>query len=138
MILDDPFDAVANLAELTRTTFKTPAAGNASRPFKVLSASQEEGLEVRTSRGGRVTLRPEAFGAAIKLLSDLAVDDPGGWVKVSDPTLVQILQAENRDKACNSYVLPLLEAVGQIELDRGRPARARLPQAASEGDEGTA
>lgn len=128
MIPDDPFDAVQNLPELTRARYKTPAAGAAARPFQVLSASQEEGLLVRTSKGGRVSLRPEAFQAAIKLLGDLAQDDPDGWVKVSDPTLVAVLQSENREKACNSYVLPLLEAAGLIELERGRPARARLPR----------
>ncbi len=127
MIADDPFNAVRELDDLSRRTFTTPAAGRAARPFRVLSTS-DDALEVQTSRGGRVTLRAEAFQGALKVLGDLGAVEDGGWVRVSDETLVAVLQSENRDKACSSYVLPLLEACGLIELARTRPARARLPR----------
>lgn len=126
--LDDPFERVRALTDLTRQTFKTPAAGKSARPFQVLQ-SDLDSLTVRTSRGGRVTLRAEAFQTAMKVVSDLAAIEPEGWVRVSDETLVAVLQSENRDKACSSYVLPLLEAAGLLELARVRPARVRVSPA---------
>ena len=63
--------------------------------------------------------------AAHKALGDLGALEEGGWVPISDETLVAVVQSENRDKACTSYVLPLLEAIGWVELERKRPARAR-------------
>jgi len=123
-VTDDPFDAVCALDDLTRHTFKTPGAGRTGRPFHVTAAGPE-GLEVRTSRGGRLTLRAEAFSGALKVLRDLGPLDPEGWVRVSDDTLNAVLQSENRDKAVTSYVLPLLEAAGRVELVRARPARVR-------------
>jgi hypothetical protein len=121
----DAFDAVLALEGLNKRTFKTPGAGASGRAFKV-GATSPDSLEVRTQSGGRVTLRAEAFAGAVKALGDLAPDDPDGWVRTSDETLVMVLQSENRDKACTSYVLPLLEAVGLIEIERKRPSRARL------------
>jgi hypothetical protein len=123
----DAYDAVLALPDLRKTTFKTPAAGNSSRPFTI-NRAEPDGIEVRTSRGGRVTLRREAFDGAIKVIGDLGPLDPEGWVRVSDETLVAVLQSENRDRAVTSYVLPLLEAVGQVELARKRPAKVRLVQ----------
>ena len=96
-----------------------------------LGGTSQDSLEVRTQRGGRVTLRAEAFAAGLKALSDLAPDDPQGWVRTSDETLLLVLQSENREKACASYVLPLLEAAGLIEIERKRPSRARVLPAPS-------
>lgn len=121
---DDPFERVLTLPDLKRTTFKTPGSGSSSRPFQVLGAS-EDGLEVRTSQGGRVTLRAEAFAAAAKAIADLGEVEPEGWVRSSDEALTAVVSSENRDRACVSYVLPLLEAAGLVELDRSRPARVR-------------
>ncbi|MGE0708546.1 MAG: hypothetical protein AB7N76_23040 [Planctomycetota bacterium] len=126
LLPDDPFEALRALPDLKRRTFRTPAAGKAARPFSVLSIT-DDSLEVRTSTGGRVTLRAEAFQAAEKAVGDLGAIDPDGWVPISDPTLTAVLQSENRDKACGSYVLPLLEALGRVALERSRPARVRLP-----------
>lgn len=122
---DDPFLAIRALEDLTRRTFTTPGAGRTGKPFRVLGVT-DDGLDVQTSRGGRVSLRAEAFDGAVKALADLGAVEPEGWVAVSDETLVAVLQSENRDKACTSYVLPLLEAVGAVELARTRPARARV------------
>jgi hypothetical protein len=130
---EDPFDAIVALEGLRRQTFRTPAAGKSSRPFKVASTTLDS-LDVQTSRGGKVTLRCEAFQGAVKVLGDLAPDDPEGWVRISDETLVAVIQSENRDKACTSYVLPLLEAIGHVELARTRPARARLVRREYDGD----
>ncbi|MBX3467975.1 MAG: hypothetical protein KF878_13970 [Planctomycetes bacterium] len=120
----DAFDAVLALPDLTRRTFQTPGAGASSRPFTV-RAQTPDGLEVKTSRGGTVTLRAEAFDGGLKALRDLGADDPEGWVRTSDDVLLAVLSSENRDHAVASYVLPLLEAAGLIDLDRRRPSRAR-------------
>ncbi|RMG07011.1 MAG: hypothetical protein D6731_24590 [Planctomycetota bacterium] len=134
----DPYEAldrVLALPNLREETYRTPGAGASGRPFRVARAGDDE-VVVRTSRGGRVTLRREAFAAALKVLSDLAPDDPEGWVRVSDPLLVSVLGGENRDKACTSYVLPLLEAASLVEIERRRPARARLRAPGHEGGQG--
>ncbi|MBL4849063.1 MAG: hypothetical protein JKY65_26360 [Planctomycetes bacterium] len=122
---EDPFEDVKALSELTRQRFQTPGAGRSGKPFQVLSTADDQ-LEVRTSRGGRVVLRAEAFQTAPKLIGDLGGLEEGGWVRVSDETLNAVLSGENREKACGSYVLPLLEATGWVELERKRPARVRL------------
>lgn len=122
---DDPFEALRAQTKITRESFKTPAAGKAARPFKVLSFA-DDALDVRTSRGGKVTLRSEAFQGALKAIGDLGALDEEGWIRAGDETLVAVIQSENRDKACSSYVLPLLEHLGLVELDRSRPARVRL------------
>ncbi|MCA8924598.1 MAG: hypothetical protein KDD82_22490 [Planctomycetes bacterium] len=131
---DDAFEAVRTLEDLTTRNFRTPAAGARARPFKV-SKTQLDGLEVTTSRGGTIQLRAEAFAAAVKVLHDLGEDEAreGGWVPISDELLVSVLQAENHERACSSYVLPLLVEAGKLELDRGRPARARLARPGGEG-----
>jgi hypothetical protein len=120
----DAYDQVLALADLKTRVFKTPGAGNTARPFRVERANAD-GVSVRTSQGGVVALRPEAFAAGVKALSDLGAVLPERWVPISDETLTLILSSENREKACTSYVLPLLEAVGLIEIERSRPARAR-------------
>lgn len=121
-----PFEAVLALPGLRETTFQTAGSGASARPFKV-AGTEPDALLVKTSRGGTIALRAEAFAAALKVLSDLAPDDPEGWVLTGDDTLVAVLQSENRDKACSSYVLPLLDAAGKVELDRvSRPSRVRL------------
>jgi hypothetical protein len=124
----DAFDAVAALPDLTKRTFQTPGSGASSKPFTVRKAELDS-VEVKTSRGGTVTLRAEAFDGAIKALGDLGVDDPERWVRTSDDTLLAVLTSENRDHAVASYVLPLLEAAGLIDLDRKRPSRARVRRA---------
>jgi hypothetical protein len=120
----DAYDRVLALTDLKTRVFKTPGAGNVGKPFRVERANQDV-LEVRTSTGGRVSLRPESFAAGVKALEDLGATEAERWVPVSDDTLSAILSSENRDKAVTSYVLPLLEAVGLVELARTRPARAR-------------
>ena len=123
-VWEDPFEDVRALEGLTRQRFQTPGAGKSGKPFQVSSVSADQ-LEVRTSRGGRVVLRAEAFQTAPKLIGDLGGLEEDGWVRVSDETLNAVLSGENREKACGSYVLPLLEATGWVELERKRPARVR-------------
>jgi hypothetical protein len=122
--MEDALDRVLALPDLKTRVFKTPGSGNTGRPFRVERASQE-GVSVRTSAGGTVALRPESFAAGVKALHDLGATNAEGWVPVSDDTLAAILSSENREKACTSYVLPLLEAAGLVEIDRVRPSKAR-------------
>lgn len=129
----DAFDAVLAIPDLMKRTFQTPGAGASSKPFSV-RAQTPDGLEIKTSRGGTVTLRAEAFDGGLKALGDLGQDDPEGWVRASDETLLAVLTSENRDHAVASYVLPLLEAAGLIDLDRRRPARARVRKTSPSGD----
>lgn len=124
MSWQDAYDLVLALPDLKTRVFKTPGAGNTSKPFRVERANAEV-LTVRTSAGGTVSLRPEAFSAGVKALSDLGAEQPERWVPVSDDVLAAILSSENRDKAVTSYVLPLLEAVGLVEIARARPSKAR-------------
>src|SRR5580658_9086993 len=122
--MEDALDLILALPDLKTRIFKTPGSGNTARPFRVERANAD-GVSVRTSQGGVVGLRPEAFAAGVKALSDLGATLPERWVPISDETLTVILSSENREKACTSYVLPLLEAAGLIEIERTRPARAR-------------
>src|SRR5581483_7193349 len=116
------FDAVKAIPDLKTKVWKTPGAGNTSKPFRVERATDDL-LEVRTSQGGRVSLRAFAFDAGVKALDDLGAADATGerWVLVSDEALQAVLASENRDRAVSSYVLPLLEGAGLIELARERP-----------------
>lgn len=122
--MQDAYDLVLALPDLKTRVFKTPGAGNTSRPFRVERANAD-GVTVRTSQGGTVGLRPEAFAAGVKALEDLGATLPERWVPVSDDALAAILSSENREKAATSYVLPLLEAAGLVEIERSRPAKAR-------------
>ncbi len=130
MDYEDAWDLVLALPGLTTSVWKTPGSGGTARPFRVARAG-DEGLVVSTSKGGRVPLRPEAFRAGAKALEDLGGGSADGWVPVSDDALQAILAGENREHACSSYVLPLLEAAGLVELDRTRPAKARARRPAS-------
>jgi hypothetical protein len=122
--MQDAYDVVLAIPDLKTRVFKTPGAGASARPFRVERASSET-MEIRTSQGGRVPLRPEAFAAGVKALQDLGAVLPERWVPVSDETLQIVMSAENREKACGSYVLPLLEAAGLVEIERTRPSKAR-------------
>lgn len=118
------YDLILALPDLKTRIWQTPGAGKTSKPFRVERANGDS-LEVRTSQGGRVTLRPEAFSGGLKAIADLGALEPERWVLVSDESLQAILSSENRDKAVSSYVLPLLEGAGVLELLRERPAKAR-------------
>jgi hypothetical protein len=122
--MQEAYDLVLALPDLKTRIFKTPGAGNTSKPFRIERANAD-GLTVRTSTGGFVPLRPEAFAAGVKALGDLGETLPERWVPVSDETLAAIMSSENREKAATSYVLPLLEAAGLVEIERTRPAKAR-------------
>lgn len=122
--MQEAYDLVLALTDLKTRIFKTPGAGNTSKPFRIERANAE-GLTVRTSNGGFVPLRPEAFQAGVKALADLGSTLPDRWVPVSDDALAAILSSENREKAATSYVLPLLEAAGLVEILRQRPSKAR-------------
>ena len=123
--LSDPFEELRGLPELRTRTFKTPSAGLSARPFRVIGLDLE-GLELKTSRGGRVRVRQDALYTALKALGDLGSVEPEGWVRINDATLQAVLQSEGRGQGYASYVLPLLEATGRVELRRERPAFARL------------
>ena len=75
--MDDPFQAIQELPELTATTFSTPAAGKRARPFTVRQATTD-GLEIETSRGGTVPLRAEVFYTALKAIGDLGAAEEDG------------------------------------------------------------
>jgi hypothetical protein len=129
--MQEAYDLVLALPDLKTRIFKTPGAGNTSKPFRIERANAE-GLTVRTSNGGFISMRPEAFQAGVKALADLGATLPERWVPVSDDTLAAILSSENREKAATSYVLPLLEAAGLVEIERTRPSKARTTAAAAE------
>jgi len=128
---DDGYEAVRAIEDLKRAKLKTPG-GNRGRPFKVLEHNEDE-LTLRTSGGGKVRLRAETFDTALRILRDLGAVTDGGWVLMKDETLDMVLRGENRDKACTSYVFPLLEAAGKVEIERGRPTRLRLAPRVIEG-----
>lgn len=131
-MIDDPYEAVRQLTNLKKQKFKTPG-GKAGRPFQVLTMD-EDMVTVRTSRGGRVKVCNEVFQVAEQLLRDLGEKEAGHWVLLSDDILSNVLRGQNRDNACSSYVFPLLEAAGRIEIDRSRPVKLRLAQASSENN----
>lgn len=133
-MFDDPFLDIRELDDLRKRRFTTPG-GRAGKPFKVLKVD-DDALTLRTSAGGKVSLRSEVFQVAEQLLRDLGALDDERWVAMSDPTLDGVLRGQNRDKACTSYVFPLLEAIERVEIDRGRPVRFRLAGAALTEDEG--
>lgn len=125
-MIDDPYEAIKNIPKLKKEKFKTPG-GKAGRPFQVLETGDDM-MAVRTSRGGKVTIQIEVFQVAEQLLRDLGEKEEGRWVLLSDDVLSGVIRGQNHDKACSSYVFPLLEATGRIEIDRSRPVKLRLSE----------
>lgn len=130
MDFEDPFDRLAGESGIKKLKFHTPG-GKVGKPFQILSFD-EDGLKLRTSTGGRVSLRREVFQVAEQLLRDLGSVEEGGWVPMKDETLSMVLRGQNRDKACSSYVFPLLAHLNRVEIKRGRAAQLRLSSFASE------
>ena len=120
----DAYQSVIEIEGLEGRVFKTPGAGKTSKPFRV-AEHDEWGLSLGTSAGGRVKVRAAAFEAALKYLSDFGCRGDS-WLPVSDMGFQDLMRFENDQKACGSYVLPLLEAAGLVEIERKRPARVRL------------
>lgn len=134
-MFSDPFTLIRELPNVKKTRFQTPGAGKTGRPFQIIKFTEDE-IFIRTSRGGRVRLRMEVFQVGEQLLRDLGQVEEDGWVLLSDDTLNTILRGENRDNACSSYVFPLLEAVGLVEIQRSRPVKLRLkPSEQTEAEE---
>lgn len=123
-MIDDPYEAIKHIPNLKKEKFKTPG-GKAGRPFQVIDMGDDV-MSVRTSRGGRVQIQIEVFQVAEQILRDLGEKEEGHWVLLSDDVLSAVLRGQNHDKACSSYVFPLLEAAGRIEIDRSRPVKLRL------------
>ena len=83
---------------------------------------------MKTSRGGNVQLRQEAFDGGLKALADLGVDDADGWVRTSDDVLLAVLSSENRDHAV-AYLRSIVLNLARDHNRRGLLSlRHRLPE----------
>ncbi len=120
--LVDPFQRLLDCADLEAQSFTTPG-GKRGKPFKVVER-QRDFLLLRLSTGGRMRLAPGPFQVAWKFLQDCGFEGEN-WLPVKDPTFADVLKQENGGKPCTSYVLPLLEFLELIEIDRGRPNKVR-------------
>lgn len=105
----------------TRLTTPDKAAG---KPF-VVEEIGLEGVEVRTSRGGRVKIGLFTFDTAVKYLSDLGMRGER-WLPVKDEGLQMLLNSENDRVRASSYVISILEAAGVIDVVHTRPNKVRL------------
>ena len=94
------------------------------KPFFV-DAIDDEGMTVRTARGGRVRISLFTFDSALKYLEDLNCRGDN-WLEVKDEMFQSVLNMENDRVRAASYVLGILGAAELIDVDGGRPNRARL------------
>ena len=108
---------------LVGTILQTPDA-KTGKPFRI-SALEPEGLRIGTSSGGTWRLSASVFDVALKYLGDHECRGEN-WLPINDRWFREILLAENDGKACASYVLPILEHVGLVEIQHQRPNRVRL------------
>lgn len=122
-LLIDPFQRLLDSEGLEEQGFVTPG-GKRGKPFKV-QERQRDFLLLRLSTGGRMRLAPGPFHVAWKFLLDCGFEGDN-WLPVKDQTFADVLKQENGGKPCTSYVLPLLEFLDLIEIDRGRPNKVRL------------
>jgi hypothetical protein len=120
------FDAVLDRV-IVGEQLKTPDA-KAGKAFEIVSVDPE-GVAIRTSRGGRIKMSPFTFDAAEKYLSDLGCRGDR-WLEVKDENFQAVLNMENDRVRAASYVLAILARAGVIDVDGGRPNRARLAAAA--------
>ena len=104
-----------------RTGLKTPDAARGVA-FEVIKID-DNCIQVKTEKGGRIKIDRYLPVIVLKLISDRQDED---WIKVSDPDLQMIAFSENSRNGCLSYLLPVLEAIGVIEIDRKRPNKVRI------------
>jgi hypothetical protein len=120
--MDTAYDRILERVALG-TRLKTPDKA-AGKPFTVESIDLE-GIEVRTSRGGKVKMGLFVFDTAIKYLTDLGIRGER-WLPVKDEGLQMLLNSENDRVRASSYVISILEAAGMIDVVHTRPNKVRL------------
>ncbi len=114
--------------DLVGKVLKTPDA-KTGKPFRIAEIDGEA-VSIGTSTGGRLRLSPTVFDTAVKYLEDFECRGDK-WMAINDTWFKDLLKAENDGKACSSYVLPILEELGVVEIVHERPNKVRLPGAAS-------
>lgn len=120
--MDTPYDRILQrVPPGTRLTTPDKAAG---KPF-VIESVDLEGVEVRTSRGGKVKMGLFVFDTAVKYLSDLGMRGDR-WLPVKDEGLQMLLNSENDRVRASSYVISILEAAGVLDVVHTRPNKVRL------------
>lgn len=93
-------------------------------PF-VVEKVDEEGVEVKTHRGGRIRISLFTFEMAVKFLDDRGHRGES-WIEVKDQDFQTLLDMENDRVRAASYILAILGAAGVIDVDGRRPNRVRL------------
>ena len=120
--MDTAYDLILkNVPKGTRLKTPDQAAG---KPFTV-EVVDLEGIQVRTSRGGKVKMGLFVFDTAIKYLGDLGMRGDR-WLEVKDEGLQMLLNSENDRVRASSYVISILEAAGMIDVVHTRPNKVRL------------
>lgn len=105
------------------TELRTPDRAT-GKPFTVAKVNWE-GVEVRTARGGKVSIGMFTFDTAVKFLTDHECRNDK-WMPVKDRDFQLLLNMENDRVRAASYVISLLEGAGLIDVDGSRPNKVRL------------
>jgi len=108
---------------------KTPDKGRTAS-FTVIRRS-DSGLEVRTHKGNTVRIRREAFGAVLRHLAQEHHGAERPCIVASSQHRPGFLgfaakQANDNAAVVITYILPILQDAGLVEIDGNRPNRTWL------------
>jgi len=117
--------ALIEAKHLVGKVLATPDAKQ-GKPFRIAEIDGEA-VSIGTASGGRIKLALPVFDVATKYLEDHGCRGEK-WLPINDTWFKELLKAENDGKACGSYVLPILEQLGLVEIERTRPNRVRLKE----------
>ncbi len=120
--MPDAYDTILERIKVGQT-MRTPD-DKTGKPFTVAEIGPES-VTVKTAKGGKVRISLFTFDTAAKYLADMGCRGDR-WLEVKDENFQMVLNMENDRVRAASYVLGILAAAGVIEIDGGRPNRARL------------
>jgi len=103
--------------------FYTPSGRS---KFKIYHINADRVL-IQTQRGSIITIPASCFDGTLNFLKGK------GWVKIGakhdiadEGTLDEFLKRFTHGTSVASYVAPILERIGIVEIDRRRPAKIKL------------
>lgn len=119
------FDVYSRIQERVKPGAKLKTPDEKVGAAFTVETVDEEGVGVRTHRGGKIRISLFTFEMAVKFLADRGYRG-SQWVEVKDQDFQVLLEMENDRVRAASYILGILGAAGVIDVDGRRPNKVRL------------